>query len=70
MTIAERQLVALGEHARVCQQRLCLQLVLEDKGAQRCSESRSGARACVSGTDPDRDLAAEVFLLEPIRLTT
>ena len=39
MTIAERQLVALGEHARVREQRLCLQLVLEDKGAQRCSES-------------------------------
>ena len=31
MTIAERQLVALGEHARVRAQRLFLQLALEDK---------------------------------------
>ena len=39
MTIAERQLVALGEHARVGEQRLFLQLALEDKSAQRWSES-------------------------------
>ncbi|MGB0091129.1 MAG: hypothetical protein WBP81_01100 [Solirubrobacteraceae bacterium] len=39
MTIAERQLVALGEHARVRAQRLFLQLALEDKSAQRWSES-------------------------------
>jgi uncharacterized protein YbcI len=31
MTIAERQLVALGEPARVREQRLFLQLALEDK---------------------------------------
>ena len=66
MTIAERQLVALGEHARVREQRLFLQLALEDKKrseVQRILKRR--ALACVSGTDPDRDLAAEVFLLEP-----
>ena len=66
MTIAERQLVALGEQARVREQRLFLQLALEDKKrseVQRILKRR--ALACVSGTDPDHDLAAEVFLLEP-----
>lgn len=66
MTIAEHQLVALGEHARVREQRLFLQLALQDKkrsAVERILKRR--ALACVSGTDPDRDLAAEVFLLEP-----
>lgn len=66
MTIAERQLVALGEHARVREQRLFLQLALEDKKRSEVERIlRRRALACVSGTDPDRDLAAEVFLLEP-----
>lgn len=66
MTIAERKLVALGEHARVREQRLFLQLLLENK--KRTEVERILGRrtlACVSGTDPDRDLAAEVFVLEP-----
>jgi uncharacterized protein YbcI len=66
MTIEERQLVALGEQARVREQRLFLQLALEDK--KRTEVERILTRrtlACVSGADPDRDLAAEVFLLEP-----
>jgi uncharacterized protein YbcI len=66
MTIAERQLVALGEQARVREQRLFLQLALEDKKRSEVERIlRRRALACVSGTDPDRDLAAEVFLLEP-----
>ena len=66
MTIAERQLVALGEHARVRAQRLFLQLALEDKKRSEVERIlKRRALACVSGTDPDRDLAAEVFLLEP-----
>ena len=66
MTIAERQLVALGEHARVREQRLFLQLALEDKKRSEVERIlKRRALACVSGTDPDHDLAAEVFLLEP-----
>lgn len=66
MTINERQLVALGEHARVREQRLFLQLALDDK--KRSEVERILKRrplASVSGTDPERDLAAEIFLLEP-----
>lgn len=66
MTIAERQLVALGEHLRVREQRLFLQLALEER--KRYEVERILGRhvlACVSGTDPTRDLATEVFLLEP-----
>lgn len=66
MTISERQLVALGEQARVREQRLFLQLALEDEKRSEVERIlRRRALACVSGTDPDRDLAAEVFLLEP-----
>lgn len=66
MTIAERQLLALGEDARVREQRLFLQLTLEDKKRSEVERVlRRRAIACVSGTDPDHDLAAEVFLLEP-----
>jgi uncharacterized protein YbcI len=66
MTPAERQLVALGEHARVREQRLFLQLALDDKKRSEVERIlRRRPLACVSGTDPDRDLAAEVFVLEP-----
>jgi uncharacterized protein YbcI len=52
--------------ARVREQRLFLQLALEDKKPSEVERIlRRRALACVSGTDPDRDLAAEVFLLEP-----
>ena len=66
MTIAERRLVALGEDARVREQRLLLQLALEDKKRAEVERIlRRRALACVSGTDPGGDLAAEIFLLEP-----
>ena len=66
MTTAERQLVALGQHARVREQRLFLQLALEDKKRSEVERIlRRRALACISGSDPDRDLAAEVFLLAP-----
>jgi uncharacterized protein YbcI len=66
MTTAERQLVAIGENARVREQRLLVQLALEDK--KRSEVQRILSRrplVCVSGTDPRADLAAEIFLLEP-----
>jgi len=65
MTVAERQLVALGEQDRVREQRLLLQLALED--SKRSEVERILKRrvlACVSGTDPHHDLAAEFFALE------
>ena len=66
MTIAERQLVALGEHARVLEQRIFLQLALEDKKRSEVERIlRRRVLASISGSDPDGDLAAEVFLLEP-----
>ena len=66
LTAPERQLVELGEHVRVREQRLFLQLALED--SKRSEIERILTRrvlSCVSGTDPGRDLAAELFLLEP-----
>jgi uncharacterized protein YbcI len=66
MTGAERQLVALGEHGRVREQRLFLQLAFEDTKrfeVERILRRRVVASIC--GTDPARDLATEVFVLEP-----
>lgn len=65
LTVPERQLVALGEHGRVREQRLFLQVALED--LKRSSVERVLRRrvlASVSGADPGRDIAAEVFVLE------
>jgi hypothetical protein len=58
-------LVALGEHGRVREQRLFLQVAIEDM--KRSAVERLVKRrvlACVSGSDPGRDVAAEVFTLE------
>ena len=66
MTAAERQLLALVEHARVREQRLFLQLAIEDEKRSAVERIlRRRAIACISGSDPARDLAAEVFLLAP-----
>lgn len=65
LTVPERQLVALGEPGRVREQRLFLQLALED--VKRAAVERIVKRpvlACVSGADPSRDLAVEVFVLD------
>jgi uncharacterized protein YbcI len=66
LTAAERQLIALGEHARVREQRLFLQLALEDvKRSEVERILRRHVLACVSGVDPGRDLAVETFVLDP-----
>jgi uncharacterized protein YbcI len=66
MTVAERNLVALGEHARVRELRLFVQLSIEDRKRSEVERIlRRRPLACVSGADPRGDLAAEVFLLEP-----
>ena len=65
MTVAERQLVALCEHHRAREHRLFLQLALQDvKRSEVERILRRRVLSCISGTDPDRDLAAEVFVLE------
>ena len=66
MTVAERNLLELGEIARVREQRLFLQLALEESKrseVERILERRT--RASVCGVDPTRDFAAEMFTLEP-----
>jgi uncharacterized protein YbcI len=66
LTVAERNLVALGEHARVCEERLLLQLAFED--LKRSEIERILARrtvAWVCGFDPRHDLATEICTLEP-----
>jgi uncharacterized protein YbcI len=66
LTVVERQLVALGEHGRVREQRLLLQLAGED--AKRSAVERILERrvvGSVAGTDPGHDLATELFMLAP-----
>lgn len=66
MTVVERTLIERGEVARVHDQRLFLQRALEDRKrseVERLLERRTVASIC--GVDPGRDVAAEVFTLEP-----
>jgi hypothetical protein len=65
MTIAERQLVALGEHARVRGQRLFLQLALEDKKRSEVERIlKRRALACVRCESPPAGLAYGDCLLD------
>jgi uncharacterized protein YbcI len=66
MTVAERKLVAMGEYARVREHRMFLQLAFEDlkrSEVERILSRRTVAWIC--GIDPRRDIAAEIFTLEP-----
>ncbi len=66
LTVAERNLLVLGEHDRL---RTTRPLVLQSLESEFRSvvEDALGRRtlAVVSGIDPSRDVAAEVFTLEP-----
>jgi uncharacterized protein YbcI len=66
LTVAERNLVAMGEHQRLRQARLFFQYALEDQ-FRAIVEQTLGRRtvAFVSGIDTHRDVAMEVFTLEP-----
>ncbi len=66
LTVAERNLVAMGEHQRLREARLFFQYALEDQFRAIVEESL-GRRtlAFVSGIDTARDVAVEVFTLEP-----
>ena len=66
LTVAERNLVAMGEHQRLREARLFFQYALEDQ-FRAIVEEALGRRtvAFVSGIDTKRDVAIEVFTLEP-----
>ena len=66
LTVAERNLVAMGEHQRPREARLFFQHALEDQ-VRAIVEETLGRRtlAFVSGIDTRRDVAIEVFTLEP-----
>lgn len=65
MTVAERNLAALGEHGRLREARLFFQYALEDE-FRGAVERILGRRtvAFISGIDTHRDLSIEVFTLE------
>jgi len=65
LTVAERNLVAMGEHQRLREARLFFQYALEDQ-FRAIVEQALGRRtvAFVSGIDTARDVAMEVFTLE------
>ena len=66
LTVPERNLVAMGEHQRLREARLLFQYALEDQ-FREIVEQALGRRtvAFVSGMDTQRDVAMEVFTLEP-----
>jgi uncharacterized protein YbcI len=66
LTVAERNLVAMGEHQRVREARLFFTYALEDQ-FRAIVEAALGRRtvAFVSGIDTSRDVAIEVFTFEP-----
>jgi len=70
LTVAERNLVAMGEHQRLREARLFFQSALEDQ-FRGIVEQALGRRtvAFVSGIDTERDVAIEVFTLEPAEAT-
>jgi uncharacterized protein YbcI len=67
LTVAERNLVAMGEHQRLREARLFFQYALEDQ-FRAIVERALGRRtvAFVSGIDTGRDVAMEIFTLEPV----
>jgi uncharacterized protein YbcI len=66
LTAAERNLVKLGEHERLRETRLFFQYAFEDE-FRSIVESVLGRRALafISGIDTRRDVAIELFTLEP-----
>lgn len=65
LTVAERNLVAMGEHQRLREARLFFQYALEDQ-FRAIVERALGRRtmAFISGIDAERDVAMEIFTLE------
>ena len=67
LTVAERTMMALGEHHSVREMRRLLERA-SDPALVETVERISGrrVRAFVSGTDPHHDVSSEVFYLEPV----
>lgn len=68
LTVAERNLVALGEHARLRESRLVMHHALETRFravVERALDRRT--LTFVSGIDTERDVSVEVFTLEARR---
>jgi uncharacterized protein YbcI len=66
MTIAERNLAGMGQHERLRDSRQFLQYALEDEFRRVVEEAlRRRTLAFISGFDPARDIAVQVFTLQP-----
>ena len=66
LTVAERNLAAMGEHERLRQSRIFFQHAMEEQ-FRATVERVLGRRtlAFMSGIDTQRDISAEIFVLEP-----
>ena len=65
-TPAERNLAALGEHARLRDTRLFFQYASENTFTSAAEEIlQRRVRAFISGIDATKDVCTEVFVLEP-----
>ena len=66
LTVPERNLVAMGEHQRLREARLFFQHALEDQFRSIVEQALDRRTlAFISGIDTRRDVAVEVFTLEP-----
>jgi uncharacterized protein YbcI len=66
LTPAERNMIALGEHQRVRDIRMFFQYASEREFSEPVEQiTGRKVRAFVSGVDTGRDVATEVFYLEP-----
>ena len=66
LTVAERNMVRLGEHERLRESRLFFQHALEDEFRSIVEELLGRrTRAFISGIDTSRDVSVELFTLEP-----
>ena len=65
LTVAERNLVAMGEHQRLREARLFFTYALEAQFRAIVEALDRRTVAFVSGIDTTRDVAIEVFTLEP-----
>lgn len=66
LTVAERNLVMMGEHQRLREARLFFQYALEDQFRAIVEQALNRRTvAFISGIDTSRDVAMEVFTLEP-----
>lgn len=64
---SERNMIALGEHQRVREIRMFFQQASRDEFTSTVEQiTGRKVRAFVSGIDTQRDIASEVFYLEPV----